>query len=126
MKKIIAIFLALLMLVLPLAGCHKDEAPADNGDEIVTDGTDDEKQPEPELPGVDFLNEDLSEYVEVDEKYYLSEKCIQGFLKHNENHEAKGTGFLWKPRDLNSHASCLRANGALAPTDNTIVVKNIP
>lgn len=57
----------------------------------------------------------------VDEKYYLSNKCIQGFLKHNNNHEAKGTGFLWKPRDLNGNASCLRANGALAPTDNTIV-----
>ena len=58
---------------------------------------------------------------EVDEKFYLSEKCIQGFLKHNENHIAKGTGFLRKPRDLNGHASYLRANGALAPTDNTIV-----
>lgn len=30
----------------------------------------------------------------VDEKYYLSDKAIEGFLKHNENHEAKGTGFM--------------------------------
>lgn len=29
----------------------------------------------------------------VDEKYFLSEKAIQGFLAHNENHEEKGTGF---------------------------------
>ena len=57
---------------------------------------------------------------EVDEKYYLSDKVIEGFLKHNENHLAKGTGFLWKPRDLDGYASCLRANGALCPTDNTI------
>jgi DNA (cytosine-5)-methyltransferase 1 len=57
---------------------------------------------------------------EVEDKYYLSDKAIEGFLKHNENHLAKGTGFLWKPRDLDGYASCLRANGALCPTDNTI------
>lgn len=59
---------------------------------------------------------------EVEEKFYLSEKCIQGFLKHNENHNAKGTGFVWKPRDLEGYATCLRANSALCPTDNTIAV----
>lgn len=57
---------------------------------------------------------------EVDDKYYLSDKMVSGFLKHNENHEAKGTGFKWKPRDINGTATCLRANAALAPTDNTI------
>lgn len=31
---------------------------------------------------------------EVDDKYVLSDKTIEGFLKHNENHEAKGTGFI--------------------------------
>lgn len=59
---------------------------------------------------------------EVDEKFYLSETAIKGFIRHNENHEAKGTGFLWKPRDVEGYASALRANGALAPTDNTIQV----
>lgn len=57
---------------------------------------------------------------EVEEKYYLSDKMVSGFLKHNENHEAKGTGFKWQPRDINGIATCLRANAALAPTDNTI------
>lgn len=57
----------------------------------------------------------------VDEKFYLSDKMIQGFLKHNLNHEAKGTGFKWNPTDTNGVAKCLRANGALAPTDNTII-----
>ena len=57
---------------------------------------------------------------DVDEKYYLSDTCLKGFLKHNENHDAKGTGFKWKPRNLDGVASCLRANGALAPTDNTV------
>ena len=39
---------------------------------------------------------------EVDDKYVLSEKAIQGFLKHNENHQEKGTGFLWIPKDVDN------------------------
>lgn len=31
---------------------------------------------------------------EVDEKYYVSDQAIQGFLAHNENHERKDTGFM--------------------------------
>ena len=57
----------------------------------------------------------------VDEKYYLSEKAILGFIRHNKNHEAKGTGFLWKPKTGEDTANCLRANGALAPTGNSII-----
>lgn len=30
----------------------------------------------------------------VDRKYFLSDKAIVGFLNHNKNHEAKGTGFI--------------------------------
>lgn len=58
----------------------------------------------------------------VDEKYYLSEKMLSGLINHKERHDKKGTGFSWKPRDINGVASCLRANSALAPTDNTIKV----
>lgn len=66
----------------------------------------------------DFLEDN------VDEKYYLTDTMIRGFIKHNENHTAKGTGFIWKPRDVNGTASTLRANSALAPTDNTILETN--
>jgi DNA (cytosine-5)-methyltransferase 1 len=31
---------------------------------------------------------------EIDDKYVLSDQAIDGFLKHNENHEEKGTGFI--------------------------------
>lgn len=31
---------------------------------------------------------------DVDKKYFLSDKAIVGFLNHNKNHEAKGTGFI--------------------------------
>lgn len=30
----------------------------------------------------------------VEDKYYLSEKSIEGFISHNEKHEEKGTGFI--------------------------------
>ena len=36
---------------------------------------------------------------EVDEKYYLSGKMIEGFMKHNDNHKEKGTGFIFQPTD---------------------------
>lgn len=57
---------------------------------------------------------------EVDNKYFLSKKMINGFISHGARHKEKGTGFQWNPRDLDGVASCLRANAALCPTDNTI------
>lgn len=61
---------------------------------------------------------------DVDEKYYLSDRIIKGFLKHKDRHESKGTGFQWSPKEMNGIANCLRANAALAPTDNTIKIKS--
>jgi len=61
---------------------------------------------------------------DVEEKYFLSKKMIEGFEKHKVRHDEKGTGFSWKPTQGNKKASCLRANGALAPTDNIIIVNN--
>lgn len=56
----------------------------------------------------------------VDEKYYLSDKAVKGFLKHNSNHIGK-TGFVWKPKTKDDIANTLRANGALCSTDNTML-----
>ena len=56
----------------------------------------------------------------VDDKYFLSEKMINGFTKHNDNHNEKGTGFIFTPKDGDDVASCIRANAALCPTDNSI------
>ena len=39
-----------------------------------------------------FLKDVLEE--NVDDKYYLSEKSVEGFISHNDNHESKGTGFI--------------------------------
>ena len=61
---------------------------------------------------------------EADEKYFLSETIINGFLKHKERHEEKQTGFKWQPKNENDTANTLRANAALCPTDNTIEIKS--
>ena len=62
---------------------------------------------------------------EVDNKYYLSDKLIAGFERHKVRHDGKGTGFAFKPkRESDSKGNSLRANAALAPTDNMLIVHN--
>ena len=76
---------------------------------------------QPEDKGI--LLKDVLE-IEVDQKYFLSDKMINGFLEHNRRHieEKNQTGFNWKPTEGNKKAACLRANAALCPTDNTVIV----
>lgn len=61
---------------------------------------------------------------EVDEKYFLSEKLIAGFERHKERHNEKGTGFGYVPKTEIDKGNSLRANAALAPTDNMLIVHN--
>jgi DNA (cytosine-5)-methyltransferase 3A len=67
-----------------------------------------------------------NQYIPVDEKYFLSEKMIDGFLLHNKRHieEKNQTGFNWKPTTGNKKGNTLRANAALCPTDNSVIVHN--
>ena len=80
-----------------------------------------------QFPKEEHLTKKLKDVLEdsINEKYFLSEKMLNGFIMHNENHEEKGTGFIFQPKDENEIANCLRANAALCPTDNTIKVGNI-
>ena len=56
----------------------------------------------------------------VDEKYYLSEKCINGFLAHAERH--KNDGFKFSPTDGNVIANTILASSQCRPCDNFIKV----
>ena len=71
---------------------------------------------------VDVLEDD------VDEKYYISDTALNGYVEHNKRHVDKGTGFLFQPKDLEEDgggiANTIRANGAVCPTDNHIIVKS--
>jgi DNA (cytosine-5)-methyltransferase 1 len=77
-------------------------------------------------PAEEELTKRLKNVLEdsVDDKYFLSEKMINGFLAHNKRHiEEKGQdGFNWKPKDETQIANCLRANAALCATDNSIKI----
>jgi len=71
-----------------------------------------------------ILLKDILE-ADVDAKYYLSEKMIAGFERHKERHSEKGTGFGFSPKNGDDKGNCLRANAALAPTDNMIITHNL-
>ena len=62
------------------------------------------------------------DFIDVDDKYYLSDKMLNYFQDHNDRHEKKGTGFMWQPKDEDDIANALRANASLNATDNTIKV----
>ena len=62
---------------------------------------------------------------EVDPKYFLSDKMIESFTTHKKKHNEKGTGFGFKPKTTEDTANCLRANGALCPTDNMLIVGDL-
>ena len=78
------------------------------------------------FPKTQHLKKKLKDVLEnnINDKYFLSEKMINGFSNHKERHEKKGTGFKWQPKTKEDIANCLRANAALCPTDNTIIVTN--
>ncbi len=57
----------------------------------------------------------------VDEKYYLSEKLIAGYIKHKERHAERGNGFAFVPTDGNVIASAVTTKPGSRQTDNYII-----
>lgn len=57
----------------------------------------------------------------VDEKYYLSGKMIDGFVNHKKQNQEKGYGFGWNPTNGNTLANCLQTNAATRPDANYII-----
>ena len=97
-----------------------------NRERVFIIGIKDDKDNIFQFPKDEPLTKKLKDVLEneVDEKYYLSNKMINWLLKHTEKHKEKGTGFQWQPKDENDIANCLRANGALCATDNTLKIKS--
>jgi DNA (cytosine-5)-methyltransferase 1 len=97
-----------------------------NRERVFLVGIRDDADNQFQFPREEYLSKRLKDVLEqeVDSKYFLSEKMINGFLAHNKRHiEEKGQdGFNWKPKDENDVAACIRANAALAATDNTLKV----
>jgi site-specific DNA-cytosine methylase len=75
--------------------------------------------PQPKDKGIllrDILDTD------VPEKYYLSEKLIKGFLKHNEVHKERGNGFNFSPKSEDEKSNCLNAMYYKMGVDDTYIV----
>lgn len=102
----------------------KDHGVPQNRERVFLIGIRDDKDNHFRFPVEEHLTKRLKDVLEndVDDKYFLSEKMINGFLKHNENHNSKGTGFIFQPKNENEIANCLRANASLCATDNSIKV----
>ena len=78
MKKLLILLLVLALSVASVVSCGKKnnggENSNDNQGTTNDGGSNPDEEPdidkEPELPGVDLVNADLSDYIEIDEKYY--------------------------------------------------------
>lgn len=60
----------------------------------------------------------------VDEKYYLSDKMIEGFISHAERHQEKGNGFKFEPKELDSIANTITTTEGSRGYNNFIEDKN--
>lgn len=56
----------------------------------------------------------------VDEKYYLSNKMIDSFMKHRERHKDRANGFTFDPKDGSEIAVCISTKAGNRNTDNYI------
>jgi DNA (cytosine-5)-methyltransferase 1 len=104
----------------------KEHGVPQNRERVFLIGIRDDEDNSFRFPIEEPLTKRLKDVLEddIDDKYFLSEKMINGFTKHNENHNEKGTGFIFEPKDENDIGNCLRANAALCATDNTIKIGN--
>jgi DNA (cytosine-5)-methyltransferase 1 len=101
----------------------KDYGVPQNRERVFIIGIRDDADNSFRFPVEEHLTKRLKDVLEneVADKYFLSEKMIDGFTRHNKNHNDKGTGFIFQPKDETEIAACL-ANAALCATDNTLKI----
>lgn len=58
---------------------------------------------------------------DVDEKFYLSDKIIKGFMARNEINEERGNGFRFSPTNRGGYAKAILTNAGSRPCDNFII-----
>lgn len=74
-----------------------------------------------------FLDKRLRDVLdpEVDEKYYLSDKILNGFINHTEKQRNKGNGFKFEPKSENEVGNTVTARCfKMGVDDNYIKVKS--
>ena len=58
---------------------------------------------------------------EVDEKYYLSQKTVEMFIRHAQRKQAEGCGFKFEPTDGGGCAKCISTRAGSRTDDNFII-----
>lgn len=78
-----------------------------------------------EFPHPEPLRKRLRDILEPDvaEKYNLSPVMIEGLLRHNDKHNKRGSGFIFRPKTPDDIANTLRANAAFAATDTAVILQ---
>lgn len=61
----------------------------------------------------------------VDEKYFLSEKAIQGFKQHTAKMQERGNGFKWNPKAGNDIGSCITARVHKCGVDDNYINEGV-
>jgi len=74
----------------------------------------------PKVPLTKRLKDVLED--DVDEKYYLSEKAIKGFITHTQRMKERGNGFKFEPTDGDVVASSITTRAGGRPDDNFVKV----
>ena len=59
---------------------------------------------------------------EVDEKYYLSDKAVTGYLLHSSRHKKCGNGFKFEPTNGDVVAHTVSTKAGQRPTDNFVKI----
>ncbi len=59
----------------------------------------------------------------IPEKYFLSQKMIDGFITHTDRHSIKGNRFKFKPTKGDKVAACLHIASGNKPSDDYIKIK---
>ena len=110
MKRILILLLIFALSVSAMVSCGGKTSDEELEENKNGDQTTETEDPKPELPGVDFLNDDLSDYVEIDEKYYkgftvtvdpgrisdldINNRIIQTLRKYKSKDAVEGDGVI--------------------------------
>lgn len=97
-----------------------------NRERVFIIGIRDDKDNTFTWPKEETLYKKLKDVLEkdVDDKYFLSEKLINFFIRHTEKHQLKGNGFKFTTKDKNKTASSITTKSGTRPDDNYIKVKS--
>ncbi len=58
---------------------------------------------------------------QVDEKYFLSDKLVKGFMSHRDRHKKRGNGFSFEPKTKDDIATCISTRYGTRATDTYLI-----